>query len=232
MAIGQSFTAFIAQTGVGSPASLLISGANDRGQIGVPVGNSTNIFTEVPFPVNYTSWDKISAGADFIYATARQTGSRNTFGWGDNTYGQLDGGPTAPNNYSSPTLLDARESETLNTNHLGFGFGGYWAYYTDTPSASACAIRLKYNGVSTRIGSNGISFAVGDVITVAGIGGLGAWSSVDGVYKIKDFDNTNGMIVECVSPGCFNGWNTASSPLTAPIVMGCLLYTSPSPRDS
>ena len=220
VAIGQSFTAFIAQTQIGYPKKLLISGANDRGQIGVPVGNSTNVFTEVPLPLNYTDWESICAGSAFIFATAIGTGKRNTFGWGDNTYGQLDGGPTAANNYASPTLLDSRDSQTKNTNHLGFGFGGYWAYYSDKPSDSTCAIRLKYNGVSTRIGSNGLSFAAGDTITVAGIVGLGTWSSVNGVYKVINFDSTNGMIVNCVSTGCLDGWDTAGGPLVIPITLG------------
>ena len=80
---------------------------------------------------------------------------------------------------------------------------------TPTPTPSGCRISIT-NGVTiTRIGTNSLTFMVGDTITVAGFPTYTngqPWTNVNGVYKIIDFEINNLMVVECVTPGCFNGW--------------------------
>jgi alpha-tubulin suppressor-like RCC1 family protein len=144
VAIGGQFTVFQGRPSTGDIRPRLFScGSNNRGQLGLGIAGDTDVPREIQFPEiirndQDLTWDfNFAAGTDFAYASFYGSDrSLKLFGWGDNTYGQLDGGNTAANKHDLPILIDSGTAATYNNTRLGYGFGGYWKRISNSPTPS------------------------------------------------------------------------------------------------
>lgn len=111
-----------------------------------------------------------------------------------------------------------------------------------SPSPTPVCIEIGYTfsilqastNTATVLGTNGVTFKVGETLTISNIPATPYFANVNGSYLIERItspedsvfglqDNT--MILKCVSSGCFDGWSSNSS-MSVPVVSGMLASSS------
>lgn len=88
--------------------------------------------------------------------------------------------------------------------------------------------------LATVLGINGVTFKIGDVLTINGVPATPYFSNVNGSYLIERITSTqdsvlnlqnNTMILKCVSSGCFSGW-AGNSSMSVAVLSGITAITN------